>query len=57
MNTFIDLRVVVTGGASGLGEAIAKELASDGAAVVVSDINLDGAEAVAAAITQPGPKR
>src|SRR5699024_8128054 len=54
MARFTDKVAIVTGGASGLGEAIAKELAGDGAAVVVSDINLEGAEAVAAAITQAG---
>src|SRR5699024_7990311 len=54
MARFTDKVAIVTGGASGLGEAIAKELASDGAGVVVADMNLDGAEAVAAAITQAG---
>jgi NAD(P)-dependent dehydrogenase (short-subunit alcohol dehydrogenase family) len=38
---------IVTGGGSGLGEAIAKALASHGVKVVVSDINLEGAERVA----------
>jgi 3-hydroxybutyrate dehydrogenase len=39
---------VVTGGASGIGEACANRLAAGGANVVVADINLDAAEAVAA---------
>jgi NAD(P)-dependent dehydrogenase (short-subunit alcohol dehydrogenase family) len=37
---------IVTGGGSGLGEAIAKSLAGKGCRVVVSDINLKGAERV-----------
>src|SRR3984957_15789907 len=39
---------VVTGGASGIGEACAIRLAAGGASVVVADINLGAAEAVAA---------
>lgn len=45
---------IVTGGGSGLGEAIAKALASEGAKVVVSDINLKGAERVAHDIAGAG---
>ncbi|ARC58082.1 Levodione reductase [Frondihabitans sp. 762G35] len=41
---------LVTGAGSGIGEAIAKRLAGEGAAVVVTDIRLDQAERVAAAI-------
>jgi NAD(P)-dependent dehydrogenase (short-subunit alcohol dehydrogenase family) len=37
---------IVTGGGSGLGEAIARALAAKGVKVVVSDINLKGAERV-----------
>ncbi|GAB4514523.1 MAG: sorbitol-6-phosphate dehydrogenase [Anaerolineae bacterium] len=40
----------VTGAARGLGEAIAWRLAREGAHVVVSDINVEGVEKVAAAI-------
>ena len=39
---------VVTGGASGIGDACAIRLAGAGASVVVADINADAAEAVAA---------
>ena len=45
---------LVTGGGSGLGEAIAKRLASEGVKVVVSDINLKGAERVAHEIANNG---
>lgn len=38
---------IVTGAAQGIGEAIARRLAADGARVVVSDINADGAKKVA----------
>lgn len=41
---------IVTGGASGLGEATARALAAAGAAVAVLDHNQDGAEKVAAEI-------
>ncbi len=45
---------IVTGAASGIGEATAKLLASEGAAVVVADMNGEGAERVAAAIRAAG---
>lgn len=41
---------VVTGGASGIGKAIAKALASHGARVVIADLNLEHATPVAQAI-------
>ena len=40
----------VTGGGSGLGEAVAREFARQGAQVVVADVNADGAARVAAEI-------
>jgi NAD(P)-dependent dehydrogenase (short-subunit alcohol dehydrogenase family) len=43
-------RAVVTGGARGLGAAIARRLAEAGASVLVGDIDDDGAEALAAEI-------
>ena len=43
---------LVTGGASGIGRALCEKLAADGAIVVVADINVPGAEEVAAAIRQ-----
>ena len=45
---------IVTGGGSGLGEAIGKALARRGVTVVLSDINLKGAERVAAEIRDAG---
>ena len=49
-----DRVAIVTGGGSGLGEAIAKRLAKNGVKVVVSDINLKGAERVAQEISDAG---
>lgn len=40
---------IVTGAAQGIGAAIARRLAAEGAVVAVTDVNLAGAEAVAAA--------
>jgi NAD(P)-dependent dehydrogenase (short-subunit alcohol dehydrogenase family) len=45
---------IVTGGASGIGEASARRLAEEGARVVVADIDAAGAEAVAASIVEAG---
>jgi sorbitol-6-phosphate 2-dehydrogenase len=50
-----DKIALVTGGAQGLGAAICQRLASEGAHIAVADLNLEGAEATAAAIhTQTG---
>lgn len=45
---------LVTGAAAGIGEAIARAYAEAGASVMVTDIDADGAERVAAAITDAG---
>ena len=47
---------LVTGGASGIGRAIARRLAADGAAVAVLDLDRPGGEAVAAEIVKSGGK-
>jgi 3-oxoacyl-[acyl-carrier protein] reductase len=49
-----DQVAIVTGGASGLGDAIARRLASVGATVVVADIDTAGAKVVADAIVAAG---
>jgi dihydroanticapsin dehydrogenase len=45
---------IVTGGAEGIGEAIALLLAEEGAAVLVADVNAAGGEATARAIREAG---
>ena len=52
MSQFTGKTVLVTGGASGIGRAAAIRFAQEGAAVTVADINLEGAQAVAAEIGQ-----
>ena len=47
---------LMTGGATGLGEAGARAMAAEGAAVVVTDRNEDGAMKVAAQIVEAGGK-
>ena len=47
-------RALVTGGASGIGRATAQVLAGEGAAVGVADIDVTGADEVAAAIRATG---
>jgi 3-oxoacyl-[acyl-carrier protein] reductase len=47
---------IITGGGSGFGEGIAKRFAAEGASVVIGDLNMAGAEKVAADINKAGQK-
>ena len=51
---FQDKVAVVTGAAQGIGEAYARALAAEGAAVVVADLNEEAGEKVAAGINETG---
>ncbi len=51
---FQDHGAVVTGGATGIGGAIAERLAAEGASVLIADINAEGADARAARIRANG---
>ena len=53
---FKDKIAIVTGAASGIGAAIAQQLARSGARVVVADLDADGARRVAEAIVAQGGK-
>jgi len=46
--------VVITGGASGIGEVVAKDLAKDGAKVVLGDMNPEGLDRVVGEIQAAG---
>ena len=52
MKSLSEKVAIVTGGGSGIGEGLCRELARRGARVVVADINAGNAERVAAAITR-----
>ena len=54
MGQFDGKVAIVTGAGGGIGQAYAEALALEGAAVVVADINTDGAEQVAAGIAESG---
>jgi len=54
MQRFKNKVVIVTGAASGIGRAIAQRFGSEGAHVVVNDVNAAGAEATAQAIIAAG---
>ncbi|WP_426151209.1 SDR family NAD(P)-dependent oxidoreductase [Pseudomonas sp. DC3000-4b1] len=54
MQRFLNKVAIVTGGAGGIGSAIASRLAAEGATVVVSDLNLEAAQTVARVIEADG---
>ncbi|MBA7706042.1 putative oxidoreductase [subsurface metagenome] len=47
--TFKDKRIILTGAAGGIGEALAKQLAAEGARLALADLNAEGLEPVAEA--------
>ena len=47
---------LVTGGASGIGREVARQLVANGAAVAVADINIAGAAEVAAELVASGAR-
>lgn len=54
MKAFRDKVAIVTGGASGIGRELCRQLAGHGATVVVADINRKGAEEAASSIAASG---
>lgn len=52
MRRFQGKRVIVTGGANGIGKAIVARFAAEGAAVVLTDVKADAAAATAAALRE-----
>jgi NAD(P)-dependent dehydrogenase (short-subunit alcohol dehydrogenase family) len=56
MSVFENKIAIVTGGASGIGRALARDLAARGAQVMLADLQVDAALGVAAEITASGGK-
>lgn len=54
MSRFEGQRIIVTGAASGFGEAIARRFAAEGGRVLLGDLNAAGAETVAGSIAAAG---
>jgi all-trans-retinol dehydrogenase (NAD+) len=56
MKNFAEKKILITGGASGIGKLMAEKLAKRGAIVIIVDINLEEAQAVANSIKATGGK-
>jgi hypothetical protein len=54
LRRFVDHHVIITGAGSGIGQGIAHRFASEGAKVVVADIDREGGERVTAEIKGKG---
>lgn len=54
LRTYKDAVVIITGGASGIGRALAEELAGRGASIIIADLQIDLAREVAAGINSRG---
>ena len=52
MNRFEEKTALITGGSGGIGAAICKRLAAEGAHVVICDLNAEASEALAAEIEE-----
>ena len=57
MQTLDGQVAVITGAGRGIGAGIARVLRAEGARIVVADVDLDAAEAVAAALTPTASMR
>ncbi|MCP4567625.1 MAG: SDR family oxidoreductase [FCB group bacterium] len=54
MGIFTNKSIIITGSASGIGRALAEELARRGASLILTDINKESLQATAGAITKAG---
>jgi NAD(P)-dependent dehydrogenase (short-subunit alcohol dehydrogenase family) len=47
---------LITGGGQGIGEAISRKFAAEGASILIADFNAEGGEAVVASLQSEGTK-